>query len=189
MPFAGKEILPRYVYGAILKECILQGVTNPHEAAINLLATSMFEAGYFSKIRDNARTVLRANGTPEVNLPPRYWVLYEKATYDNGVNGIDRGIFMFNSIQQPGTSDDVAFNFELACRDAVKLYKRAGLAPWFGWKDIMSPDALEDMRVNPDNKYRSHLPGAEMRWQRTYFAQMNYELGLLGFQPVSVAGL
>jgi len=182
MPFAGREILPRLVYGAIYEEMVAQGVDEAMEAAIRLTATSMFEAGTYSKIRDAAIARQRAAGTPEDKLSLRYWVLYEKATYVGNSDGsIDRGVLMFNDKYQPQVTDEEAFSFQDACREGVSLYKRAGLGPWYGWRDIMNPDAIEKMRTDPNYPYARHLDGATMRWRRTYLAAMNYHLSKMSF--------
>ncbi len=190
MPLAGREILPRDAYGYIYEEVQQQGIPG---AAIfvarNLLATAMFEAGGYSKIRDAARKVLREKGTPEASLPPRYYVLYSKATYTNSDGSEDRGMFMINDRWHPDVTDEQAFDPEFAANYAVKLYKTAGMSPWYGWRDIMSPNAIKAMREDPDNPFKSHLAGAENRWQRAMLASGNYELDRMGLKTVSVASL
>lgn len=185
MPFAGREILPRTVFGAIYDELVKQGVDEALEVALNLTATSMFEAGNYSKIRDQQRATLRKHGTAEADLPVRYWVLYEGATYENkdadgNVLSTDRGIFMLNDVHQPQATDAEAFNFEESAREAVTLYKSAGLKPWYGWRDVMSPDAIQKMRTDPTYPYAGHLEGATMRWRRAYLAMVNHGLAVRG---------
>lgn len=189
MPLAGREILPRDAYGYIYKALQDAGVAALYPVSRQLLATAMFESGGYSKIRDNARKVLRDKGTPEAELPPRYWVMYAKATYANTDGSIDRGLFMINSLHHSTVTDEQAFDPQFAAEYAVKLYKQAGMTPWYGWRDVMSPAAIEKMKTDPAYPYRSHLDGAQMRWQRTFMAEANYFLTDMDMPRISVAEL
>lgn len=192
MPFAGREILPRNVYGVAYEECQKQGVLRAELVARQLLATSMFEAGNYSKKRDAYRNTLRVKGLTEAEIDkqaPRYFVLYEKATFINKDGSVDRGIFMMNDKYQPQVTDEEAFNYTESCREAVTLYRRAGLNPWYGWKDIMSPVAIYKMKTDPEYPFKSHLDGAINRWQRACMAENNYNLVQMGLPPISVASL
>lgn len=193
MPFAGNEILPRAFYKAVHDAATQQGVKMASDVARDFTAIATWESGWWSRIRDQQRVTMRARGVPPEQLPARYWVMYEGATYQANPDGsIDRGVLMFNSVQQPQVTDAEAFNYIEAAREGVALWKRQKdggsedpFWPWAGWTGLMSPDAIAAMHVG--NEFSRHLRGVEMRWQVTAKAQANWVLERFGFTMFTAA--
>lgn len=171
MPLEGREVLPYVVYGHLLHTFEGQGVVGAQVAARNLFATIMWESGGYSKKRDAENESRRRLG---LELKPRYWVLYERAYNDAGNTppSRDRGMYMLNSHWQADATDEVAYDWQKATVYAVNLYRRAGLSPWWGWKDVMSPDAMETNRNSGHRFYGEAL----MRWKRAWIAIANADL-------------